>query len=147
MKLKVIAGAGSEPRMNFGDFRNVSVSEAKKWKENLEKLIGKQVYLTGGGGITIHEGRLDGVSETEGPLGKIWIKANLSELSPPVTHGTDKFEPWIGSWQICIEEGPDCKGCKNECDSPNASLKDTMRRAEACRICVEAGQRAKEVVQ
>ncbi len=78
--------------------------------KRLERYYNKEVIVWGGGGAGSSTAILDKV-EIEPTIlrdhdGYI-LKAYLDRVNPPISPYTskDKWEPWLGSWQISVKEG------------------------------------------
>jgi len=104
---KVIAGCNSVGSMNWGDWGSTVPLEVKKqWLENLLPHIGKEVFLSGGGGrgyskamlkgaeMDEHENVVAHLTDVKSMTGRSWYSGGEEAKS---------FDPHLGSWQIIVE--------------------------------------------
>lgn len=99
-KLKMLAGRGSGPQINWGVGKRPEDVVMKEYQE-LQKFIGKKLVLTGGGGFGMREVILDEVELVENALfNQPTIKTKLTIVNPKEFGGRTTFDPWISSWQL-----------------------------------------------
>jgi hypothetical protein len=108
-EFKLIAGRGAGMQMNWGvDFKGIPQDRLDEWQHDLEKHIGEEVYLSGGGGWEVDVVKLVGVKQDvwDAKTGKMGLRAVLERLeTKPLQYKKGEvFEPWMDSWQISVLE-------------------------------------------
>jgi hypothetical protein len=108
-EFKLIAGRGEGMQMNWGvSFDGVPQPTLDRWQKDLEKHIGEEVFLSGGGGAGIDRVKLVGVKQEtwNEKTGKKGLRAVLERLEtrPYRYKKGEIFDPWMDSWQISVLE-------------------------------------------
>lgn len=108
-EFRLIAGRGEGMQMNWGvDPNGLPQESLDKWQKELEKHIGEEVYLSGGGGSGIDKVKLIGVEQEvwNTKTGRMGLRAKLQRLEDRPLHYKkgEIFDPWMDSWQISVEE-------------------------------------------
>jgi len=102
---KLIGGYGEIGDTNWGfDSKQI---QAQKWAGECRKHIGETVLLTGGGSFmgSAWVAKLIKVSIRKFHDGSKGVAVKLIDIDPPMNKYVEdkrpnKFEPWLGSWQI-----------------------------------------------
>lgn len=108
-EFRLIAGRGKGMQMNWGvDFDGVPPAMIDKWQKELEKHIGEEVYLSGGGGWGVDRVKLIGVKQVlwNEKTGRMGLRAELQRLeTKPFEYKKGEiFDPWMDSWQVSVLE-------------------------------------------
>lgn len=101
-KWKKIAGRGKLGDMNWGADFDRPLSIVKNELRELQKHIGEQILLTGGGSLEANLAVLKKAYITEPEPKKFAVQVKLTDLEPSLGY-RDTFTPYIDSWQISVQ--------------------------------------------